>query len=528
MSKPVSRRDFLNLLAVSSGTATVLRVGAALGLMPMTVKAAPPELLHLGRGQRRKVVILGAGLSGLAVAHELGKTGYDCTVLEASHRPGGRIFTVRSGTLVDEIGNPQLCDFDDEPHMYFNAGAARIPSTHATTLHYCKELGVELQIFINENKTAYVQDDNVLGGQPIRNGQLTTNLRGFMAELMSKGLDASQMDQAFTDEEAERLVTLLRSYGDLGEDRRFAGSGRIDYAGNTRIDYLGLPEAQREMLDIRELLKSNALRQVMTDNEGETGPILLTPVGGMDKLPNAFVHALGNRVKFRAPVRSVTVRDDGVDVVYAQDGQEQLIEADYCFNCIPTHLMTGIRNNFPARYVRAMKYVRRGVAFKGAFQAKERFWEKENIYGGISWTNQPIRQIWYPSHGIHKAKGVVLGAYDYGGGMHFTRMTQAERLEAMLAQGEKVHPGYRQLMEKGITVAWHRMDHNLGCSARWGQMTEDAETTYRLLQAPLNGRHFFIGDQISRHSAWMESALQSAHWSMSEMDRRVREEVARA
>jgi monoamine oxidase len=527
VSKPVTRREFLNLIAASSGTATVLRVGAALGIMPAAAMASTPDLLHLS-ANKRKVVILGAGLSGLTVAYELSKAGYDCTVLEASHRAGGRIFTVRAGTLIDEIGNPQRCEFDDEPHMYFNAGAARIPSTHSTTLGYCKELGVELQIFINENKTAYVQDDNMFGGRPIRNGQLTTNTRGFMAELMAKGFEAAEMDQPFTENEAAQLIGLIRSYGDLGSNNRFNGSGRVDYAGNSQLDYLKLHEAQREMLDIRELLKSNAMRQVFTDNEGETGPILMTPVGGMDKITTAFVRELEGRVKFRAPVRSVTVKDSGVDVVYAQDGQEHLIQADYCFNCIPTHLMTGIKNNFPAEYVQSMKFIRRGVAYKGAFQAKERFWEKENIYGGISWTNQPIRQIWYPSHGIHKAKGVVLAAYDYGNGMHFTRMTQAERIEAMLAQGEKVHPQYRNLVEKGITIAWHRMDHMLGCSARWGQMTPEAEAAYTMLQNPLQGRHFFIGDQISRHSAWMESALQSAHYSLAEMDRRVRAEEASA
>lgn len=523
---PVTRREFLNLIAATSGTATVMRVGAALGIMPAAAAAATPELLQQ-TGSRRKVVILGAGLSGLAVAYELGRAGYDCTVLEASHRPGGRVFTVRAGTLIDEIGNPQYCEFDDDPNLYFNAGAARIPSTHSTTLHYCKELEVDLQVFINENKTSYIQDDNLFGGKPIRNGDLTTNARGFMAELMAKGFEAAQMDEPFTAAEAQAILNMIGSFGDLNQDGRFSGSGRATYSGNTALDYLGHPE-QQEMLNIRDLLKTNAMRQVLSDNEGETGPMLMTPVGGMDKIPYAFVRELGEKVKFRAPVRSVTVKDAGVDVVYAQDGQEILIEADYCFNCIPTHLMTGIKNNFPAEYVKAMKHIRRGVAFKGAFQAKERFWEKENIYGGITWTNQPIRQIWYPSHGIHKAKGILLAAYDYGNGMGFTRMTQAERLEAMIAQGEKVHPQYRSMVEKGITIAWHRMDHMLGCSARWGQMTPEAENFYSMLQTPLHGRHFFIGDQISRHSAWMEAAFQSAHFSMRELDRRVREEEASA
>jgi monoamine oxidase len=116
-------------------------------------------------------------------------------------------------------------------------------------------------------------------------------------------------------------------------------------------------------------------------------------------------------------VLGVNLTDKGVSVEYRQDGQTHAIEADYCFNCIPSHFMSGIENNLPADYMQAMKYIRRGTAYKGAFQAKERFWEKQGIYGGISWTNQPIRQIWYPPHGIHKEKGVVLAAYDYGNGM---------------------------------------------------------------------------------------------------------------
>jgi monoamine oxidase len=223
-------------------------------------------------------------------------------------------------------------------------------------------------------------------------------------------------------------------------------------------------------------------------------------------------------------VKSVMLRDGGVDVVYEKDGEEHRIEADYCFNCIPSHLMVGIKNNFTEEYRQALKFIRRGEAYKGAFQMKERFWEKQNIYGGITWTNQAIRQLWYPPHGIHKDKGVMLAAYDYGGGMHFTRMTQDERIEAMLQQGEKVHPEYRDMAEHGVTIAWHRMNHMLGCSARWrGFGTEEAELTYERLQQPL-GNHYVIGDQVSHHPAWMESAIQSAHFAINHMDQRVRQQ----
>ncbi len=520
MTKPVTRREFLSLLAATSGTATVLSVGGALGLLPATTQASIPEIAPLN-DKRRKVVILGGGISGLTVAYELGKAGYDCQVLEANSRAGGRIRTYRHGDLIDEIGNPQICDFDDEPHLYFNAGAARLPSTHANTLHYCRELGVELEMFINENKQAWVQDDNFNDGKPMRNIEVSTNMRGFMAEMLYKAFTQTELDQPFSQEEVESLLTVFRQFGDLGQDGRFTGSGR---AGHISGGFLTVPE-QKELVDIHELLKASpgVLRSVLVENEGETGPVLMQPTGGMDKIISGFTNKLGDRVSYRAMVTSVTVKDDGVDVEYQKDGERHLIEADYCFNCIPTHLMVGITNNFPDEYVEAMKYIRRGEAFKAAFQMRSRFWEDQNIYGGgITWTNQPIRQVWYPPHGIGKKKGVMLAAYDYGGGMHFTRMKQEERMEHLLAQGEKIHPEYREQAEKGITVAWHRINHMLGCSARWGQMTPEAEAHYRTLQQPTGGRHYFIGDQISRRPAWMESAIQSAHLAMQDMDHRER------
>src|SRR5690606_37434159 len=127
------------------------------------------QLTPLATQNQQKVVILGAGLSGLTALHELSKAGYDALLLEASHRPGGRSLTVRSGDVIDEVGNRQVCEFDNESHLYFNCGPARIPSTHRMILQYCRELGVELEVFINENKECYVQDDAMYGGKPVKN-----------------------------------------------------------------------------------------------------------------------------------------------------------------------------------------------------------------------------------------------------------------------------------------------------------------------------------------------------------------------
>jgi monoamine oxidase len=311
-------------------------------------------------------------------------------------------------------------------------------------------------------------------------------------------------------------------FGDLDQAGKYTGSMRNGPASGGFID----EPVQKEMIKVRDLLKASvgALRAVLTENEGETGPMLMQPIGGMDQITAGFIRQLEGKIEYHAMVMAVHDHGDSIDVTYDQNGQRHTIAADYVFNCIPSHLMVGIEANFPAEYRAAMKVIRRGVAYKGAFQMKERFWENEEIYGGITWTNQPIRQIWYPFHGLLRQKGVMLAAYEYGNGMDFTRMTQEERIESMLSQGEKIHPQYRAMAEHGVTIAWHRMNHMLGCSARWGASTPENEPHYNTLQQP-SGRHYMIGDQISKKSAWMESAILSAHWAIAHMDQRVRAEV---
>jgi len=111
----MKRREFL-----SSGILSTTGVLFASKFSLAQISAAP-----------RKVLIIGAGLSGLVTAYELSKAGFDVTIFEAQARIGGRVLTVR--------------DFDD--NLYAEAGAARIFHEHDLTLKYVKEFGLPLVPF---------------------------------------------------------------------------------------------------------------------------------------------------------------------------------------------------------------------------------------------------------------------------------------------------------------------------------------------------------------------------------------------
>ncbi len=96
MKRPMSgytRRNFLKLLGAVGGTGVVLGAMDAWGLSQALAQEAPPQLR--GNAGGTKVLILGAGLAGMTAAFELGKLGYNVTILEARDFAGGRCQTAR-------------------------------------------------------------------------------------------------------------------------------------------------------------------------------------------------------------------------------------------------------------------------------------------------------------------------------------------------------------------------------------------------------------------------------------------------
>ena len=69
-----SRRRLLMGVGAAGGSGAMYRLGTALGLIPGFASAARPVIAP-ARG-RRTVLILGAGISGLVAAYELGRAGY--------------------------------------------------------------------------------------------------------------------------------------------------------------------------------------------------------------------------------------------------------------------------------------------------------------------------------------------------------------------------------------------------------------------------------------------------------------------
>src|SRR5438093_6731724 len=91
----MTRRQVLQRFGMVGGSSLVM---GAMNVWGMMAPAAGPRPALWGRPPATKVIVLGAGLSGLVTAYELGKLGYQVRVLEARGRVGGLNWTVRGGS----------------------------------------------------------------------------------------------------------------------------------------------------------------------------------------------------------------------------------------------------------------------------------------------------------------------------------------------------------------------------------------------------------------------------------------------
>ena len=526
----LTKRQLLQYVGSVAGAAGVYRTMATLGMLGVSglTGCGTDRAVSQSMGDGRRVVILGAGIAGLVAAYELDKLGYDCTILEATPRAGGRNFTVRGGDVIEEFNSVQPVDFDEDDDLYANMGPARIPYHHQTILGYCKKFGVGLEVLVNDNRGAFFQGEGFNEGWPTTGREIHAAQRGYIAELLAKAVNKNALDEELTMDDKDSLLSMLGTFGDLS-DGVYA---RPDGTGSNRAGYeMGMYNLINKALGgkmpvnaltLDQLLKFNAALDgwgnyfLLWGHDLDQQATLFQPVGGMDKIVEAFKDRIGHLIRYECIVENISnMSTGGARVTYSRRGaMMEPFDADYAICTIPATVLNGIPNNFSAATRDAIADTRYDSAVKIAFQAKRRFWEEDHdIYGGISWTSlNDITQIWYPSNGYHGDKGVIIGAYIFGAevpdlgfdaAMRFAAMSAEQRREAAIVAGERIHPGYRGELGPDAGIAWSEMPFQQGSWPGFDKVPVAA------LQEP-DGAVYFAGDHTSALSGWQEgSALAS-------------------
>ncbi|MES2255472.1 MAG: flavin monoamine oxidase family protein [Pseudomonadota bacterium] len=516
----------LRAIGASAGAGAMYQAMIEMGYAANSDFTGPIKLNGDPKGS--SVIILGAGLAGMVAAYEMRKAGYKVQILEYNDRPGGRNWTLYGGDSYTELGGyTQKVQF--AKGQYFNTGPWRIPHHHAGILHYCKLLKVQLESFVLVNNSAFVHSTKAFGGKPKRYREVVADFDGYTAELLAKATSQDKLDDLLDKDEKHGLLQMLKMWGALDKNYEYKKSTEVsDVRGYQYPPGAGLDKApvNSEPMPRKELLKSDLwLSRYFPKQWDYQGP-LFQPVGGMGVIGKAFGKLLDGLIKYSCKVTNIHQDDKGVTVTYSDTkngGVPKTAKADWCVCTIPASILSQIPMTVGPAMRNAVDSLSYIPAVKVGLQFKRRFWEQdEAIFGGITYTDQPIFNIAYPSHGAFEdGPGVLIGAYAYrpGYGVYdLEALSTPDILKAALEQGAKIHPQYTKEYQTGVAVAWHRVPWSMGCSALWSD--ENRAKNYNNLCA-VDNRIVLAGEHASRLMAWQEGSVLSALDAIKRLHQRV-------
>jgi monoamine oxidase len=525
----MTRRDLLGMVGTVAGSVAMYQAMTAMGFAQESPYSGPIRLEGDPRGAR--VLVLGAGLAGMTAALELRNAGYQVEILEYREKAGGRCWTLHSGDTYTELGGePQTVGFAEG--NYLNPGPWRIPHHHHAVIDYCRRLGVQLEVFVQENHNAYLHRQEAFDGQPQRFRHINTDYRGHVAELLAKVVDQGALDAEVTEDDKHNLLDSLREFGVLNEAMEYVSrDATSEFRGWEKPPGGGVDAAPvpSDPIPLDALLESGLWRWLVEADTITHQGTMFQPVGGMDRIAVGFEREVGDLITYNAKVVSMQQSDDGVTVEYedlSNGGSRQSRTADWCVCTIPFSILGQIDHNLSAEKAQVVNSMHYAGSIKFGLEFNRRFWEEdEHIFGGISYTDLPISMISYPSNGyLGSGKAVLLGGYVWGANAYqFNAMPSDERVRLAVEYGAQIHPQYTDEFDNGISVSWHRVPWVLGCYGIWADKDRDYAAAVEM-----DARIVLAGEHLSYLPAWQEGAILSALDAISRLHGRVMETAGNA
>jgi monoamine oxidase len=442
------------------------------------------------------VIVLGAGLAGLAAAHELVRAGHDVVVVEARSRAGGRVLTLRQ-------------PFADD--LYAEAGAmfAGGPSV----VRFAEEFGIE---FVSPGTGGsgdfvyHVRGERIVaprgGGGP--NGtsprwpvELTESERRMGVGGMWREYVMAGVPEVGNPLAPEWPPEAARKYDDISFAEYLEGRGASAAAISLlRLDVLDMYGQGFESMSALAFLRDWAARRHM--GAGGAGGVI---PGGTDRLPDAIAAGLTDRTRYGTEAVRLEQDEAGVRVVCRKGGRMETLEADQLVCTLPFTVLRilEIAPALPADKRRAIEELPYSSITRVYLQVDRRVWEDDGLRGG-GFSDAGVPRILTHPMGRRTERAVLEAHTGKATGSRLAGLPEDERIAFALEELEAIHPGLRDHAEGGTSYAWTEDPWARGGYSSFapGQIFEFLPVISRP-----EGRIHFAGEHTSRLSTSMDGAL---------------------
>jgi monoamine oxidase len=427
------------------------------------------------RDSAPRVVIVGAGLSGLAAAYELARGGADVTVVEARNRVGGRVISFS----------------DLVPGAAMEGGAELIGSNHAVWLQYKERFKLSFIDITEEDAEAPI----VLRGRRLGAAESDQLWEEMSATLRRLDADAAAIPDPFAPWQAPGAAAFdRRSLGEwiTGLDVSDLCKHGID---TQMVADNGIVSDWQSYLGNLAMIKGGGGETYWTETE------VFRCAGGSDQLARHLARAIGDaRIHLRQPVSAVTVSDRGVTVTAGATRYE----GDYAVLAVPP--LTWNRIAFtPRLHVTGTPQMGSNVKF--LMRVRDSYWKRAGL-APDSLTDGPVHLTWHTTQ-HQKVAGAGVVAFSGGPAADACRAwAPADRTERYLAALTPIYRGLRASFQRARFMDWPSDPWVKGSYSfpAPGEVT----TLGPQLQEPLATRVFLAGEHTCyAFVGYMEGALQS-------------------